>query len=60
MEDLNKEINEKDIVVNEKIKESHHYETLAPTCNSNSTETVNMLSDFLSNDENINIALSGK
>lgn len=38
----------------------HHYETLAPTSDSDSEETINMLSDFLENKENINIALSGK
>lgn len=38
----------------------HHYESLAPTSDSDSEETINMLSDFLENKENINIALSGK
>lgn len=38
----------------------HHYETLAPISDSDSEETINMLSDFLANKENINIALSGK
>ena len=43
-----------------KNKKQHHYETLAPTSDSDSKETINMLSDFLANKENINIALSGK
>lgn len=43
-----------------KNKKQHHYETLAPTSDSDSKETINMLSDFLENKENINIALSGK
>ena len=38
----------------------HHYETLAPTSDSDAEETINMLSDFLENKANINIALSGK
>lgn len=38
----------------------HHYETLAPISDSDSEETINMLSDFLESKENINIALSGK
>lgn len=53
----------KEIINKNNIKESterHHYETLAPTSDSDSKETLNMLSDFLENKENINIALSGK
>ena len=53
----------KEIINKNNIKESterHHYETLAPTSNSDSEETINMLSDFLESKENINIALSGK
>ena len=38
----------------------HHYETLAPTGDSDSKETINMLSDFLKDEQNINVALSGK
>ena len=60
LENLDEKINENENKTIEEIEERHHYETLAPTCDSDSTETINMLSDFILNDKNINIALSGK
>lgn len=50
-----KEKNEK-----EQLSERYHYESLAATADSNADETIQMLSDFVENDQNINIALSGK
>lgn len=57
LDKIKENINKKNINEN---TERHHYETLAPTSDSDSSETINMLSDFLENKENINIALSGK
>lgn len=57
LDKIKENINKKNITEN---TERHHYETLAPTSDSESSETINMLSDFLENKENINIALSGK
>ena len=57
LDKIKENINKKNINEN---TERHHYETLAPTSDSESSETINMLSDFLENKENINIALSGK
>lgn len=57
LDKIKENINKKNINEN---TERHHYETLAPTSDSDSSETINMLSDFLQNKENINIALSGK
>lgn len=57
LDKIKENINKKNINKN---TEKHHYETLAPTSDSDSSETINMLSDFLENKENINIALSGK
>ena len=57
LDKIKENINKKNINEN---TERHHYETLAPASDSDSSETINMLSDFLENKENINIALSGK
>lgn len=57
LDKIKENINKKNITEN---TERHHYETLAPTSDSESSETINMLSDFLEKKENINIALSGK
>lgn len=51
---------------NEEIKRNieeekrHRYETLSPTNNSESKETINMLTDFIESKDITNIALSGK
>lgn len=47
--------------INSNIEEKKHcYETLAPTDNSESKETINMLKDFIKGENITNIALSGK
>lgn len=56
---IKKIINKKKNEENKKI-ERYHYETLAPTAESNASETIQMLSDFVEDEQNINIALSGK
>jgi len=51
----------KNLETNLNIEEKRHcYETLAPTDNSESKETINMLNDFIECENITNIALSGK